>query len=530
MVKFLTETDTKTTQKQPKWLFFFLTIVITLGVIFRFTNLSLKPYWIDESYTLLRASGYTAKEANEELYAGKVIAVSDILKYQEISSESSIIGTIEGLASEEPQHPPFYFLLTRLWGQIFGTSKVAMRSLPVFCSLLAFPAIYWLCLELFASPVTGWMTMALYSVSPIFLRYAQEVRQYSLWLTFVTLSSAALLKAIRKPTKLNWIIYTSTIIISLYCQPITVLIIAAHGIYIAIRGKFRLNKKLISYFLSSIVSIMSFFPWLSVILSRLDTIRQTTWWMSIPLPFETLIKFWSISLNRTFLALHLDYNQVLFYCSPLILLLIIYAFYFLYRNSSSSIWVFIFSLTGTAFVPFLIYDLLEGGRRSTNERFFLPCYLGIYLAISFLLINRIANKKGSVLWRRLWQGITAIILISSLAVCGSSSLASTWWGWSEHDVRFSKIIEQEENPLVISDSPFYAIAPFSHQLDLKTSMLLLPQPTNMEIPSNFSNVFFYAPSQALLSKLKQDNLKVKEVDTFEDTLTSFQVSLYKLEG
>lgn len=530
MVKTLSQTETKLGKAKPKSLIFFLIIIITLGVFFRFTNLSLKPYWIDESYTLLRASGHTAKEATEELYSGKVITVNDILKYQKISSESSVVGTIEGLASEEPQHPPFYFLLARLWGQTFGTSKLSMRSLPVICSLLTFPALYWLCLELFESSLTSYMAMAFYAVSPVFLRFAQEVRQYSLWLSLVTLSYAVLLKAIEKPNKRNWIIYTSLVITSLYCQPITLLVMGAHGIYILAKDKFSLKKNFTSYIFSSIVSIIFFSPWLYTIISNLGIIRRTTSWMSNPLPFITLMKYWSISLCRTFIALHFDKNLLLFYLTPVFLFFIISAFVYLYRSSSKSIWTFIYSLTGTSFIPFLIYDLIAGGSRSTNERFFLPCYLGIYLAISFLLANKITKENKSIIGRRIWQGLTTIILISSLTVCAYSSQANTWWGWSEHDVRFSKIIEQEENPLVISDSPFYAIVPFSHQLDLKTNMLLLPQPANITIPSNFSHVFFYAPSQALLSKLKQDNLKVKEVDTFEDTLTSFQVSLYKLEG
>lgn len=513
------------TKVKPKWLFFFLIIVITSGIIFRLNNLSLKPYWIDESYTLLRASGYTAQEATKQLYTGKVITINDLLTYQRISPSSKFTGTIKGLAKEEPQHPPFYFLLTRTWGKFFGSSKTAMRSLPVVFSLLTFPAIYWLCLELFASPITGWMAMAFYSVSPIFLRYAQEVRQYSLWLTLITLSSAALLKTIKKPTKTNWVIYTSLTIIALYCQPLTFLIIIAHGIYFTIEENFKFSKKCISYLLSSLVSIISFTPWLYIIFSNLDTIRNTTSWMSRALPFMTLMKFWSVSISRTFFALHFKHNQIIFYLTPIVLLLIIFAFYFLYRYSYKSIWVFIFSLTGTTFIPFLIYDLIAGGTRSTNERFFLSCYLGIYLAISYLLVTLITTKKKSFLW----EFITTIILLNSLIFCGVSSFANTWWGWSEHDVNFSRLIQKTEKPLIISDSALYSIMPFSHQLNPKDNILLLTNPNSLKIPNDFQDIFFYMPSQYLLSEIKQNNIKIEEVYMFEDTLTSFKVYLYQLK-
>ncbi len=181
-----------------------LILIVIFGIFLRTTNLSQKPYWLDETYTLLRSSSYTGREATEKLSNGQVINVKDILQYQHPSSQDKgWMGTIKGLATEEPQHPPLYFLLTRIWLQLFGNSRLSTRSLPVIGSLLAFPAIYWLCLELFSSPLVGWLAVALVAVSPINLRYAQEVRQYSLWTTLVLLSCATILRAIRQPTKLN---------------------------------------------------------------------------------------------------------------------------------------------------------------------------------------------------------------------------------------------------------------------------------------------------------------------------------------
>lgn len=511
-----------------KWLIFFLVLTTTLGIIFRLNNPTSKPYWIDESYTLLRASAYSSKEATKQLYNGNIITANDVLKYQKVSPEQNFTGTIKGLANEEPQHPPLYFLIARFWGRIFGNSKAATRILPALCSLLIFPAVYWLCLELFASPLIGCMAMALCSISPIYLRYAQEVRQYSLWLTLVTLSSAAFLRAIRKPDKLNWAIYTLLIILSLYCQPITFLVIAAHGIYILFTEKFRLTQKLVLYFSSSVISIIFFSPWLWLIFSKINIVKQTTWQMTKSLPLITMIKFWSISICHTFVALHFRYERILLCFTPFILYFILYAFYFLYRNSSS-IWVFVFSLTGATFVPFLIYDLVAGGKRSANERFYLPCYLGIYLAISFLLIIKITDKRKSTLQRRLWQGITAIILISGLTICGSSSIANTWWGWSEFEIAFSTIINQTEKPLVISDRRLYEIMPFTHQINPGTKMMLLSEPSSLEIPARFNNVFFFNPTETLLSAIKNLNIKVEVADKFEDKTTSVEIFLYKVK-
>ncbi|MEG3894728.1 hypothetical protein QT989_03590 [Microcoleus sp. SVA1_B6] len=45
-----------------KCLGFLIIAVLVIGVFFRFANLDRKFYWIDETYTSLRVSGYTEAE------------------------------------------------------------------------------------------------------------------------------------------------------------------------------------------------------------------------------------------------------------------------------------------------------------------------------------------------------------------------------------------------------------------------------------------------------------------------------------
>ena len=152
---------------------FLLSVVLVMGIFFRFVNIDRKFYWFDETYTSLRVSGYLSDSPTEEIFNGPVVTSKDLLKYQSISDQKNEIDTIKGLAIEEGQLPPFYFLVARLWGKLFGTSVTAMRSLPALISLLQFPCAYWLCLELFESSMVGWVAMALVSVSPMHVLYAQ---------------------------------------------------------------------------------------------------------------------------------------------------------------------------------------------------------------------------------------------------------------------------------------------------------------------------------------------------------------------
>src|ERR671933_353705 len=149
----------------PTGLRFLIIILLVLGIFFRFVNLDRKVYWLDETYTSLRISGYTETEAAKQVSKGQILTIEDLQKYQNPNPEKSLGDTIKGLAVEEPQVTPLYFVMVKRWVQMFGNTVSVTRSLSAFISLLAFPCIYWLCLELFESSLTGWIAIALIAIS-----------------------------------------------------------------------------------------------------------------------------------------------------------------------------------------------------------------------------------------------------------------------------------------------------------------------------------------------------------------------------
>jgi uncharacterized membrane protein len=158
------------------WLGFLIIAVLAIGILFRFVNLDRKFYGVDETYTSLRVAGYTEAEIIKKTSYHKITSPSDLQKYQQINSEKSLRDTLNSLATEDPQHPPLYYVLARHWAQWFGSSVAAMRSLPAVISLLVFPAIYWLAWELFESSAVAWMAIAIFAISPYHILFAQEAR------------------------------------------------------------------------------------------------------------------------------------------------------------------------------------------------------------------------------------------------------------------------------------------------------------------------------------------------------------------
>jgi uncharacterized membrane protein len=141
----------------PNWLRYFIVVVLVLGVFFRFVNLDRKVFWHDETYTMLRISGYTKDEVKRQLFNGRIISPDSFFRYQSINPERNLSDTIMSLAMEEPQHPPLYYIIARVWVQVFGntfaSSVMAVRSLSGIISLLVIPTMYWLCWELFKVPL-----------------------------------------------------------------------------------------------------------------------------------------------------------------------------------------------------------------------------------------------------------------------------------------------------------------------------------------------------------------------------------------
>src|SRR4028119_73728 len=267
------------------WLGFLIIAVLVIGIFFRFANLDRKFYWLDETYTSLRVSGYTEAEIIKQISYQKITSPSDLQKYQQINSEKTLSDTVNSLATEDPQHPPLYYVLARQWAQWFGSSVAAMRSLAAVISLLVFPAIYWLAWELFESSAVAWMAIAIFAISPYHIMCAQEARQYSLWTLTTILSSAALLRAMRPDANQNplalvfsWALYAGTATLGLYTHLLFACVAAAHAIYVAVIANWRDVKTFITYYVAGLIALTCFMPTLVNTVENLNLIRRTTVW------------------------------------------------------------------------------------------------------------------------------------------------------------------------------------------------------------------------------------------------------------
>jgi uncharacterized membrane protein len=489
-------------------------IVLSLGIYFRFVNLDLKVYWVDETFTSLRISGYTMAEFAQKTLNGPVLTQEDLYRFQRPSSEKTIVDTVRALATEAPEHPPLYYILVRYWVKFWGNSVAITRSFSAVVSLLSFPAIYWLCWELFEDKYKGdrsnfYHPIAIVAVSPLHILYAQEAREYTLWMVTILLSSAAFLRSIRLNTTLNWGLYAIALIAGFYTYPFTALVALGHGIYLAILEKLRFNKTSISYLLASLATILAFSPWLSVLSQNFNQAS----WQTENVSLVSLISGWMVNLGRVFIDLSANVENP--GLGLPILALVAYSMYCLYQKTPQRVWLFLFLLIGITPLVLIVPDLFSGGVRSLTLRYLIPSYLGIQVAVASCLTIRCYDIVQNDRSARIWRAIVAILISVGMISGILSSPAQIWWNkdyyTSLYNIQAANSIDRTSNPLVISDN--YTILSLSYLLLNRSAFQLIQALPPESLLSQFSDIFLYSVSPELQSMFQdQTNYRIEDLN------------------
>ena len=524
----------------PTWLRFLIVVVLAVGVFFRFVNLDRKVYQDDETITSVRVAGYTTVEVAQQLFDGRVIGIEDLLKYQRPSPQTRLMDTLKSSAVEDPHIPPLYYILARWWVQLWGSSVAVTRSVSVLMSLLMFPCVYWLCLELFESSLVGWVAILIMAVSPFHVLYAQVARQYSLLMVATFLSSASLLRALRVKTKGSWAIYSLTLALGLYSHLYYVWVAISHGIYVIVIERFRFSKRLVHFVFAALAGLLAFTPWIIVIITYFPAIGDTTSWQGSSresLPF--LLKNWIGNLSRIFIDFGLDAQSSFIYLIPLIPLILLsailvgYSIYFLCRQTPERAWLFVLILIGITALSLILPDLIGGGRRSTISRYLIVSYLGIQLAVAYLLATKITSPLLSAGRQNLWRFALIALLSVGVVSCAISSQADTWWNkyGSYANPQIARLINRSLHPVIISDSTLdvsnYVIVgnlmSLSYLLEPKVKFQVAIRPNIPKITDGFSDVFLLMPSDSLRKEIEK-----AEESKIDLVLENQIVTLWKL--
>ena len=515
----------------------FLCILLMLGVFFRFVNIDHKVFWYDETRTAIRAIAAYPPSAVETIFDNRITDIQDLQAYQRAHPERGIITSLTIMAKDDPKHAPLYYVLVGIWARVLGDSVGVIRTLSAIISLLCFPCLYWLCRELFRSSLISWIAIALFAVSPYHILYAQEAREYALWTLAILLSSAALLSAIRVKKIQSWIGYALTVGFGIYSHTLFGLIVITHAIYIALNSsqgiitgklgrvfwlpKSRLLKIGAPYLLATFIGLSSFLPWAKFIWQKRHGLRVEH--LEKQVDFLYILKHWIFGLSSIFwdpngsalIDIKAGMDTPWFYLIRLpVLGLIGYSMYYLGRKAPNRAGIFVFTLTGVGAFTFLLPVLLFGGQRSTMLRYMIPSYLGIQLAVAYLLATR--GFMTRLADQRAWRLVSALVVSAGVLSATISYQAESWWnkGNSYYNPQVAQIVNQSSDPILISHYSWYnatQLLSLSHLLSPKVKLQLLSTPDASQVTGSFREnhqVFVYYPNDLFRKDLIEAGLQL----------------------
>ncbi len=177
-----------------------LTLISVAAAALRFLFLTRKPFWFDECFSVEVAR----------------LSWHDMVR----------------LLWRREANMSLYYLLLRGWLH-FGSSPFFIRSLSVIFSLATLPVIFWLAGRLFDRRV-ALVAVALMSFNAYHIRYAQEVRSYSLFVLLATLSSGFFVATSREPSRRNRVGYVLASVLALYAHLYALLLLGTQ--WLSVRG------------------------------------------------------------------------------------------------------------------------------------------------------------------------------------------------------------------------------------------------------------------------------------------------------
>ncbi len=314
----------------------------------------------------------------------------------------------------------------------------------------------------------------------------------------------------------------------------SLLVAFAHGIYVLVIQGFRLNKKVLSYLIASAVSLLAFLPWLGILLVNKKAVAGATIWAELETSRRSLVNNWAGNVGRIFWDFGLTSNASSIYliawAAPTLILLAIvgYAVYFLCSETKKQVWLLVLVVMAVTALAVVLPDVILGGIRSTKPRYLFPTYLGMQIAVAYLLATKISALGVACGKRQVWKVLTVVLLTGSVLSDAVSCQAESWWTkeWAFENPAIARRLDRTTKPLVVSDISEVSlgnILSMSHLLEPKVRLQLvlldeparsqaqlLDTPTIPKIPSGFSDVFVYGRSQNFSAKLaKKQNSKIE---------------------
>lgn len=223
--------------------------------------------------------------------------------------QEDFLGVIKGTANDV--HPPLYYLITKLFTVPFGNSLLVMKLAAIAPVILTMILGMTYVKKRFDFK-TAFFYILMLGVIPVSMEYAVQIRMYSWAMLFVTLSAFSAYEIFcYEGKKKAWFTFVLSGIAAAYTHNFALAaVLVIYGfLFLAIVIKKR--ALLLKWFLSAVVSVIAFFPWLLVLMKQIGEVSKSYWippvtWETVAdyfsLMFETSVPHSTVMFNLLFIA------------------------------------------------------------------------------------------------------------------------------------------------------------------------------------------------------------------------------------
>ncbi|MGH7661230.1 MAG: glycosyltransferase family 39 protein [Vulcanimicrobiaceae bacterium] len=473
-----------------------LVLFVAIGIACRIEHIERRSFWTDESWTALRLSGHTYAQVRS-IFDGRIHTAGQIMALQKPTG--TVAETVAELAREEPQHPPAFYVLAHYWSRLMGGTPAAIRALALTFGLLAIVAVYQLCMEINGSRAGAVAASALMAVSPFFVDYAGQAREYTMWAALTAYSSTLLLRALRSGTRKAWFWYGGIMVLGLYSAVLMAFVLLGHGLYVACRYLHD-RRVLVAFGCAATASVALFAPWIAFAVDAHARMSSSNEWLFTPYPVRIVAEKWLFNAGSVLFDAEYANLRLIPIAGAMLLVVLAGCVAFFREERHRSKWL-LAAVGGAIALPQIAVDLAAHGHESTIARYMVPLWLVMLIGLGLFLGRRIERPSGalSVTWIAVLCGVLAVASASSVV----NSSAIGWWD-NNDDYPWTKMaaeINVTDHPLVVSEGHWAAVLVMSHYVKPDTRFLLFTSvPTSLPLTQN---AFLLAPSQRIADALQR---------------------------
>lgn len=283
-------------------------------------------------------------------------------------------------------HPPLYYLILKGWTSIFGMSEFALRSLSAIFASLSIGAVALLIKKLFSKSAAV-ASLPFMVLAPFILRYAFEIRMYSLTMLIGALATYVLVLAHQKAKLKLWLLYGFLVALGFYTLYMSIMIWLAHGIwliYITLKNRRPLFKQ--QFILGYLFALLLFLPYVPTVISQFQNSALSG--------VANQVTFNELATSFTFFSVYQPNWQVgalLTFPLFVFLILIIRSTSYAYRlfNKQEKNYYLLFG--AIILIPILFLAVAS---------LFKPYYLERYLAHLFIFAYAGVGLTLNIIWRK----------------------------------------------------------------------------------------------------------------------------------